>query len=224
MLTSLRTVTAFYPLGQWQNSGAVKLTWFEVLGFYMVVILCASSLTDVNKCVIKLSQCDTEVLPLNSWKSEGMFTLRSGAHSRVPEATGDPGLESPYGAVQCRLTSLVRRHFSHSPADLCWRKEPCWAFITSGAVPQECCYPASGHWLASSRSVSLAHPLPFCWWGNAGRVSQAPWLPHPNLEGLVKRWEVSPGPLSPCPIDYWQKCPSLVISLLCIHLFCKQYV
>lgn len=57
----------------------------------MVVIFPAFSLMDINKCVIKLSQCDTEVLPLNSWKSEGMFTLCSGAQSRVPEATGDLG-------------------------------------------------------------------------------------------------------------------------------------
>lgn len=68
---------------------------FEPLGFclcaYMVVIFPASSLTDINKCVIKLSQCDTEVLPPSSWKSEGMFTLCSGAQSGVPEATGDLG-------------------------------------------------------------------------------------------------------------------------------------
>ena len=31
------------------------------------------------------------MLPLNSWKSEGMFTLCSGAQSRVLEATGDLG-------------------------------------------------------------------------------------------------------------------------------------
>lgn len=55
----------------------------------MVVIFHASSLMDVNKCVINLSQCDTEVLPLNSWKSEGMFTLCSGAKSRIPETPGD---------------------------------------------------------------------------------------------------------------------------------------
>lgn len=46
---------------------------------------------DVNKCVINLSQCDAEVLPLNSWKSEGMFTLCSGAKSRIPETPGDLG-------------------------------------------------------------------------------------------------------------------------------------
>lgn len=95
MLTSLTTVTAFFPIGQWQNSGAVKLTCFEPSGFglcaQMVVIFHASSLMDVNKCVINLSQCDTEVLPLNSWKSEGMFTLCSGAKSRIRETTGDLG-------------------------------------------------------------------------------------------------------------------------------------
>lgn len=135
-----------------------------------------------------------------------------------------PGLESPYGAVPCRRTSLVPKHHSHSPADLCWRKEPCWAFITSGAAPQECRYPASGHWPASSRSVSLAHPLPFWWWRNGGRASQAPWPPHPNLEGLLESREVSLGPLNLCPIHYWQNCPSLVISFLCIHFFCNQCV
>lgn len=161
----------------------------------MVVTFRASSLTDVNKCVIKLSQCDTEVLPLNSWKSEGMFTLCSGAQSRVPWSYWRPGLESPYGAVPCRHTSLVPEHYSHSPADLCRRKEPCWAFITSGAAPQECRYPASGHRPASSRSASLAHPLPFWWRENADRASQALLTASPKLGGF--NWELGSQPRSP---------------------------
>lgn len=84
-----------------------------------------------------------------------------------------PGLESLYGAVACRHTSLASEHYSYSHADLCLRKESCWAFITSGTGPQECCYPASGHWPASSCSMSLTHPLPFWLWGNSGRASQA---------------------------------------------------
>lgn len=135
-----------------------------------------------------------------------------------------PELESPYGAVHRRLTSSVPEHYSRSPADLCQRKEPCWACITSGTVTKECLYPASGHRPASSRAMSLTHPLPFRWWGNAGRALQAPWLSHPNLEGLLESWVVSLGPFSFRPIHYCQNCPSLIISFLCIHFFCKQVV
>lgn len=85
----------FFPVGRWRNSGAVKLACFEPSGFslraYMVDIFQASSLMDVNKCVTKSSQGDTEVLPLNSWEPGGTFPLCSGAQSRVPEATGDLG-------------------------------------------------------------------------------------------------------------------------------------
>lgn len=133
------------------------------------------------------------------------------------------GLESPYGEVQCRLTSLVPKHFSCGTADLCWRKEPCWVFIASGAMP-ECLYPASGHWPVSSCSVPLTHPLPFYWWENAGRPLLAPCLPHLNWEDLLDDWEVSLSPLSPCPIHYRQNCPPLVISFLCNHFFCKQWI
>lgn len=85
----------FFPVGWWRNSGAVKLACFEPSGFslraYMVDIFQASSLTDVNKCAMKSSQGDTEVLPLNSWEPAGTFPSCSGAQSRVPEATGDLG-------------------------------------------------------------------------------------------------------------------------------------
>lgn len=59
----------------------------------MVVIFYASSLMGVNKCAIKLSQCDTEVLSGNSWKSEGMLTLCIGAQHRSPEAPRNLGWE-----------------------------------------------------------------------------------------------------------------------------------
>lgn len=62
-------VTALFPAGQWQNSVDVKDAFFEPSHFCLcacvVVIVPASSLTDINKCVIRLSQWDTEVLPLN---------------------------------------------------------------------------------------------------------------------------------------------------------------
>lgn len=150
-VTSLSWVTAFFPVGQWQNSPAVKLTFFKSLGFcfcvYMLAIFCASRLTDINKCVIRLSQCDTEVLPMNGWKSEGMFTLRSGVQSSIPEATG--GLDWKVCTVQLYAGTPVwlQSIIATVSTDLCLRKEPCGAFITSGTGPWKCCYPGSGHWL-----------------------------------------------------------------------------
>jgi len=82
----------------------------------MVVIFHATSLTDLNKCAIRLSWCDIEVLPLNSGKSEGMFTLCSEAQSRVSEATGD-------------LVWKVRVLQSHAGS-------PAWFLSITAAVPQ----------------------------------------------------------------------------------------
>lgn len=114
----------------------------------------------------------------------GHVSLVQRSAKQSPWSYRRPGLESPGGAVQRRLASSVPERYGHSPADPCQRKEACWGYVTSGGAPQGCRYPASGRWPASR-----ADPLPFWRWGNVGRASQAPWLPHPSLDGSLESWE-----------------------------------